>query len=145
MRTRQVWIALTVTAATLGGCSSGTGPEFIRTRLEVEGAAASVGEEVTLRVIATNLGIRTVEMNGSCGPPFILEVQDPSGARELLVGGVPSICALYDDHVLEPAETDTIAVRWTAPGSTGRYRLWAWARLPSGLGARSPAVTLEVE
>ena len=142
---RRVWIALVFSSLALSGCDSGTGPELIRTKLEVESAIVSAGDEIELRVIATNLGHRTVELNGSCGTPFVLEVQSPNGSRTFLLRDVPSICALSDHHVLEPGKTDMMTLRWTAPEQTGRYRLRAWARLQDRLGAASPEVTIEVE
>lgn len=140
----------TFLAVVLGlGCRSSTGPYAeIVTRLEIDQTRIAVGEPLTLRAIATNHGERTVELldGPGCGPGMSFEVRFPSGVRELLPSGeVPSTCELLDGHILEPGETDTLALAWAVPGPPGTYRVWAGVRARSGIAARSTPLDITVE
>ena len=141
---KQLIVMMALIATT--NCRASTGPyDALDVRAEVEPSGAlNVGDQLTLRAIATNHGDRAVNLGYGCGEGLDFEVEIPTGERRFLLRG-PSLCPVNDSNVLEPAETDTVAYRWTIPGPAGTYRVWAGGKVKEGLAARSRAIEFRVE
>jgi hypothetical protein len=72
-----------------------------------------------------------------------VDVRAPDGASRRILLGQVFACPLLDSNVLEPVETDTVAIRWRVPQTRGRYVLRAGVIDEAGLTAISAPVDVE--
>jgi hypothetical protein len=132
-------------ALAASACRLVTAPPLpVDTTIEISRSATAPADTLTLTAIATNHGGDRLEIGHGCGAGLDFEVTTPSGGRAYVLRDLPSICPVFDSNVLEAGETDTVRVKWTAPGTLGTYRIRAGVRTAAGIGAPSAAVSLDV-
>ena len=138
--TRRATASLAAVVLLTLGCDGVTTPfSAVVVRVEAEPSAASVGDGILLRAIATNYGGESETFLAGCGEGLDFEVELPSGERRFLLRGLLVTCEMNDSNVIEPAETDTVTYAWTVPAS-GTYRIWAGTRIAQGIASRSAPV-----
>lgn len=131
----------------LGACAAPAGPfPGVQLETEVTPNAAAGGDTVTIRAILHNPTERKVEVGGACGPPVLFEIRrSPSGAP---IYPIPLeaafLCPGEDYHVLDPGETDTVAISWRTPGP-GKFAVRSGFRSGSGLQRLTGPAILTVQ
>lgn len=103
----------------LTGCNGGTDlSEILDVSLDVSAAVVSPDEPVSIRVTATNHGIRSITIQSNhCPEAFV--VLDAAGE---VVGPAGKICTLVPrEEVLLPGEQFVFERTWAADGNSGEF------------------------
>jgi hypothetical protein len=126
-------LPLVVVPALAAGCASVADPDAeVRVSVAAEPLVVASGDSVSFVVEAYNPTDRRIAIAGACGPALEVEVTTPEGIRRYLVaegsfgGGYP--CVLDERHFVDPGETETLRLVWTAPRLAGPYRAVAGLR-----------------
>ena len=143
---RLTRMATSLFALCLSACTESTDPwSSVGLRTEVAEATASAGDIVLIRAILTNPTTRQISINSQCGPPVLFELRTGSGSSIYPVPLDASFtCELTDVHILEPGETDTVAVRWRVAAATGVYEVRSGFVRTGGLQRLSAPVALVI-
>ncbi|MCU0626221.1 MAG: hypothetical protein MUF21_06990 [Gemmatimonadaceae bacterium] len=158
-RDRRV-AAMLLAAAAIVGCAEGAPTDAgmtlsreriagVTVRMTPSRSMVAPGDTIAFIVSITNGTDASIELQGPCGPEADVQVTPASNGNPSVLAAFVGprgvfTCERGPHHVLEPRETQVLALQWRAPAGRGDYRARAGLRHHDGLANASPALVVMV-